>query len=327
MTDYFIGVDGGGTKTRGVISTPDGELVAHTIVGSTNYHSVGLEEVERRLKEIMDQLAGHERMRSVKYICLGLSGVGRPIDYERIGGVLERLGIIDKSFLTNDAVIALWGGTLKDRGILVIAGTGSIVYGMRGEEIARAGGYGQLLGDEGSGYRLGLKGLITVLKAYDGRIKETALTQPILERLGIESPMNLVTWIGGLKNVKEEVGKLAPIVLEAAEEGDEPARKVVEEEVSELAQAVSAVARRLGFPGSGEKYEVVFTGGVLKNSKFYSDLLSEEIRKELPDAETVRPKAPAVIGALLIAMRKSGFTPTEDVIKRMVDSWSRITNF
>lgn len=325
MVEYVIGIDGGGTKTRGVMAKLDGEIISHTVVGSTNYHAVGLENVEQRLKQIIDQLAGHERRQSVGYITLGLSGVGRPIDHERIGSILERLQIKEKAYLTNDAVIALIGGALSERGILVIAGTGSIVYGMYGENIARAGGYGQFLADEGSGYRIGLRGLIAIMKAFDGRAPEVPITNAVLEMLKLESPMQLVTWIGSLTNIKEEVGKIAPFVLEAAEKGDPTCAKIINEEIEELILAIKAVVKKLNIAESKEKIPVVLTGGVLENSLYYFNLLSEAIKRNVSNCEPIRPKAPAVIGAVIAAMKKMRMEPSETVIRTLIDSWNRIT--
>lgn len=326
MVEYVIGIDGGGTRTRGVIANLEGEIIAHTQVGSTNYHSVGLENVEKSIRQIIDQLAGDERQSQLRYICLGLSGVGRPIDFERIGSVLERLGIKDKTYLTNDAVIALIGGSLAESGILIIAGTGSIVYGMDSKgNIARAGGYGQFLADEGSGYRIGLKGLIAIMKAFDGRTPPVSFSEPVLEKLQLKSPMELVTWIGGLSNVKEEVGKIAPFVLQAAENGDETALQIVNEEIAELVLAVKAVVKRLDFNESNELIDVVLTGGVLENNIFYFNKLSEAIKEALPQCNPIRPKAPAVIGAVVAAMKKINIKPDEKVLKNLLESYAKIS--
>ncbi|MCD6385497.1 hypothetical protein J7M23_06925 [Candidatus Sumerlaeota bacterium] len=326
MAEYIIGIDGGGTRTRGVLANLQGEIIGHTQVGSTNYHSVGLESVEQSIKQIIDQLAGDERRTQLRYICLGLSGVGRPIDFERIGSVLERLGIKDKTYLTNDAVIALIGGALAESGILIIAGTGSIVYGMDAKgNIARAGGYGQFLADEGSGYRIGLKGLIAIMKAFDGRTPPVSFSEPVLKKLQLESPMELVTWIGGLSNVKEEVGKIAPFVLQAAENGDRAALAIINEEIAELVLAVKAVVSRLNFTESSGLIDVVLTGGVLENNIFYFNKLSEAIKLNLSQCNPIRPKAPAVIGAVVAGMQKLNIKPDEKILENLLQSFAKIS--
>jgi N-acetylglucosamine kinase-like BadF-type ATPase len=317
---YIIGIDGGGTKTRGVITDLKGEVLGYTVVGSSNYHALGLEAVEENLRELLETLAPGDKADKIQYVCLGLSGVGRPIDHERIGSILEKLNLKDKYYLTNDAVTALIGGALAELGILIIAGTGSIVYGMDGKgNMARAGGFGQYLADEGSGYRIGLKGLISIMKGFDGRIEPPSITDPVLKKLGLQSPMELVTWIGGQENMKEEVGKIGPFVLEAAEKGDKACLAVVEEEIQELVEAVKAVTRRLGVTDPSDKINVVMVGGVLENSEYYFNKLQKSIDEQIPQCTPIKPKASASVGAVMAAMKKAGIEPTEEMIKSIIE--------
>ncbi len=326
MTDHVMGIDGGGTKTRGVISTLEGKILGYTVVASTNYHAVGLDAVEKELKQIIDQLAGDERRGKVSYFCIGLSGVGRPVDYERIGSVLQRLGIEERTFLTNDAVTALIGGALAEKGILIIAGTGSIVYGMDGKgNMARAGGFGQYLADEGSGYRIGLKGLVAIMKSFDGRIPPVSITEPVLNFLKLKNPTELVTWIGGLSNVKEEVGKIAPFVLQAAEEGDQTCLAIVDEEISELVLAVKAVVNKLKIGEDDGSVDVVMVGGVLENNEYYFERLAEGIKASLPRCNPIKPKAPAVVGAVIAAMKKINVEPDQGVIRNLLEGIKKFT--
>ena len=175
---YIIGIDGGGTKTIGILATETGQRLAEVEAGPANYHVVGEAETRAVLENIVAKLyekAGVPSGSSVR-CCLGMAGLGRAADREVIGRICDELGISQNRILTHDAHIALVGGTEKQEGVIVISGTGAIVYGINAEgREARASGWGYLLGDEGSGYDIAIKGLQAVARAADGRGDPTAL--------------------------------------------------------------------------------------------------------------------------------------------------------
>ena len=151
----------GGTKTVGMLTTHNGEEVAKTQSGPSNYHVVGTEQTKNVLVEIIRKLienVNKTELDSIRF-CLGMAGLGREDDRKIIGQLCDEIGIGKKRILTHDAHIALIGGTGKQQGVIVISGTGSIVYGIdQFSQEARAGGWGYLLGDEGSGYEIGKNG-------------------------------------------------------------------------------------------------------------------------------------------------------------------------
>ena len=150
----------------------------------------------------------------------------------------------------NDAIIALAGGTMGKPGIVVIAGTGSIAFGVNEEgKRARSGGWGYVLGDEGSAYYIGLKALNSVTRAEDGRGQPTLLSQAIFDHFSIDSVDGLVrlAYIDGFDRI--DGADLSVIVAEAAEEGDETALRILWQAGAELGIAASAVAKALGMEG------------------------------------------------------------------------------
>jgi N-acetylglucosamine kinase-like BadF-type ATPase len=315
----LMGIDGGGTKTLGLLATKEGRIIKKKTAGPGNYHAVGREMVEANLKEVIHGLLD-KNFDSLGWCYLGLSGVGRPSDHEVIDPILGRIGIKKNFTLTNDAAIALMGGALSNVGILIIAGTGSIIYGMdeRGN-VRRAGGYGQYLADEGSGYRLGLKGLISMMKGYDGRGQKPSYNDRVLQMLSVESPMQLVPWISGLKSIKEEVGKVAPVVLEASQAGDPIAKRIVDEEISDLLEGVRAV--RGGLELQTDTVQIILTGGVFEHSEYYFNLMRDAIRAGGSGAEAIRPKSSAGVGAIIGAAAKSGIALSKDFLNNLTTSW------
>src|SRR5262245_51738831 len=187
---YVLGIDAGGTKTVGLLADEDGQVLAEARGGGANLQTHGELEVEKVFDQLMETLA---RERPIAAVCLGIAGVDRPADEAVIRDILRRLGHRERARVVNDAVIALAAGAPDGVGVVVLAGTGSIAYGADGRgHTARAGGYGFLLADEGSGYWLGHQALRAVVRSLDGRGPATALVEITFAELGIASVDDLI---------------------------------------------------------------------------------------------------------------------------------------
>jgi len=182
--------------------------------------------------------------------------------------------------------------------VLLLAGTGSIACGVtRTGEVVRAGGWGYLLGDEGSGYWLGIRALQAITQASDRRKEATRLTGRILDRLGLHTPSDLIQWLyHGETPRTRDIAGLAPLVLATAADGDPIAIQIVESAVQELVRLCQAVIQQLGI----EKPKIAFAGGLLANPNVLSVRLCEWL--VLPDIP--RPLYPPVIGAALLAKQR-----------------------
>ena len=175
---FFLGIDGGGTKTVGLLAHRAGRILAKAESGASNYHAVGEEETKQVLSDVVSQLiADADAVLESCTCCLGLAVVASSVDKEIIGRICDEIGLPENRILTHDARIALIGGAEKLSGVIIIAGTGSIVYGINtaGQE-AQAGGWGHLLGDEGSGHDIARRALQAVVRAADGRGVPTQLS-------------------------------------------------------------------------------------------------------------------------------------------------------
>lgn len=299
---YIIGIDGGGTKTVGILATETGEIVAKVQAGPSNYHVVGIEQTQSVLTEIISKLSTKVDNIPLKAFpfCIGMAGLGREEDKKVIGHICDAIGINKGRILTHDAHIALVGGTGKQAGVIVLSGTGSIVYGIdeSGKEI-RAGGWGYLLGDEGSGYDISLKGLQAIARASDKRGKPTLLTDLILKKLELNAPNKLIRWTHVAS--RDEIAQLAGLVFEAAEMSDEKAEQIIDNAFSELACAVETVTVQLEFT---QQFDIVFSGGILLNQPLLADKLQRWIEKIIIGSAVVRPKHEPAYGAVLLAMEE-----------------------
>ena len=280
-----LGIDAGGTRTVCALADETGEVLTEAQSAGANLQSAGELEVEKVLHELIARTLNGSPAPAA--ICLGMAGVDRAHDADIVRGILQRIGHRAHVIVVNDALIALEAGVPGKAGTVVIAGTGSIAYGRDGPgRGARAGGWGYVLGDEGSGYWLGRLALRAVVRAADGRGGETSLTERVLAHYGVKRPRDLVREIyeGGTR--PSAIATLARVVGAAAEDGDGLAVHLVTVGAQELASATVSVARRLGT----ESDPIVMSGGTLLGLRRLRTQLTEELAARLPGAQ-VRPLA------------------------------------
>ena len=205
---------------------------------------------------------------------MGVAGADRPgerLEFE----TWVRNNIAEKIQVINDGEIVLAAGSPENWGVALIAGTGSIAWGKsRAGQVARAGGWGYLIGDEGSGFNLAQEGLRAAMQSADGRGQETKLLDAFLKHWELREAMELIPRVyrSGLKPA--DIAHFASIVTDAAEAGDAVAQRLVTRAGEELARTVSAVVKRLDL--GEEPIPLAMTGGLL--------LSAELVRKDLLDA-------------------------------------------
>lgn len=299
-----IGIDGGATKTVAVVMNQAGLEIGRSQSGSTNWNSVGIDTAYIHLNEAIIgalEQAGR-RSEDVNAVCIGASGVDRPLDRERMTGWLRAIFPAAALAVHNDAVIALASGAGGEiYGVVLISGTGMIVYGFdRAGNRARAGGWGALLGDPGSGYALGAEVLKAVTWAVDGRGPATALTQALLDHLGLERPQQLVDW--AYRDIAwERFAALAPLAVHCAQAEDTVAQRILAEGAEGLAGAVRAVVQNLKM--ADDPLPLVLAGGNLRPGHF-QDQVKARILSFAPNAILIRPDLEPVIGAAMLALRE-----------------------
>ncbi|HXT71785.1 MAG TPA: BadF/BadG/BcrA/BcrD ATPase family protein [Vicinamibacterales bacterium] len=295
-TMSVLGIDAGGTRTMCVLADDAGQVLAEARGPGANLQSVGELEVEKVLHDLIAQAMGTSPAPAA--ICLGMAGVDRPQDAEVIRGILRRIGQRARVVVVNDALIALEAGVPGRPGTVVIAGTGSIAYGRSADgRGARAGGWGYVLGDEGSGYWLGRLALRAVLRAADGRGEQTDLTARVLAHYGVEKPRDLVREIyeGGTR--PSAIACLAREVGAAADAGDGIAGHLVTVAAQELAKAVHSVASRLSI----EAEPVVLSGGTLLGLGQLRRQVTRELSRLLPESRVVPLETDPAHGAVHLA--------------------------
>ena len=205
------------------------------------------------------------------------------------------LGINCNILINNDAYISLVGAHGKDEGIILISGTGSIALGInKNKDVFRVGGWGHILGDEGSGFAIGKKGLIAIAKEYDGRSIETKLTKVVEAKYGISNSDILINKVYA-ENF--DIASIATDVIECANNGDQVCQQILREEATELFWHVVSALKKLRL----KELTLSLIGSLITNENFYSNAFKEMVIKNLPQVTIAEPIYNPAIGAILMA--------------------------
>ena len=301
----IVGVDAGGTKTLGVVADEQGRILKSARGAGANLHVHGELAVEKVLHGLLDELCPDEIPVALG---LGMAGVDRPGEAAVIRSLLRRLGFRGNAVVVNDAIIAIAAAAADRVGVVVIAGTGSIAYGIdRSGATARAGGLGPMLADEGSGGWIGQRALVASVRAAEGRGEPTDLKDAIFGALSVTALTELpaLAYGGGL--TRERLAELAPVVIRVAHSGDAVATAILEEAATELASAARSVARQLDF--QGQPFPLIFSGGLFAGLPSLADAVAG--KAGLQGAVPMRLEREPAEGALVMALdlfrsRKAG---------------------
>lgn len=298
---YVLGIDAGGTKTVCYLADREGRVVGEARGSGANLQAHGELQVEKVLHVVIDEAIGDREM-PPSAVCLGIAGVDRVEDDRVVRGIMRRLGFKTRTLVVNDALIALVAGVDRNPGVVLIAGTGSIAYGVNASGFAaRAGGWGFVLGDEGSGYWIGRQALAAVVREADGRGPRTRLTPLVLDHFHLARVEGLVgaVYEHGLK--RQAMAGLGTLVEQARATGDVTAGDILAHASEELTRAAASVITRLEMRGAA--FGTVLAGSMFRASPWLAEDVSRRLMEVAPRT-VVRPLAvePA-LGAVRLALR------------------------
>lgn len=315
----FLGIDGGQSHTEAVIADGRGNVLARGFGGASNH---------------AEQPGGRERLQNAILGSVGeaLQKAGQGLISETVfasaycamtGGADYKEEIIaailkaEKLIIAHDAPAALFGSTAGQPGIVVIAGTGSVVYGEneRGE-IARAGGLGYLFTDEGSGFWLALQMIKTAIKEQDGLLPENGTIELVLQYFQRKRIREITTDFYNQKISRDELASLAKAAHEAAVNGNDTARAQIKSGAAMLVENVKTVAKRLCFE---KTFPVAGVGGMFRG-ELVRQYFAASLEKELPEAEFIAPRFNPGIGALLLAYRQAQLELNNDLLTNLENS-------
>lgn len=304
---YLVGMDGGGTKTACVVTDTKGNTLYECSGGPSNFLIIGTGKVAETLFNLISE--SKEKLKA-EYsdfisIVLGTTGAGRRPDAEKMEQAFceyaKEKGVTFNSFyVDSDARIALEGAFSGKPGSILIAGTGSIMFGKDAKGVIhRVGGFGRFIGDQGSGYVIGRRGLTVAGKDFDGRGEKTILTSLIAENFGMSTPEIMISEV--YKN-NFDIARVAPLVIKAAEMGDEACQNIVEEECYELVLHVHAMLKKM----QQEELNLCLIGGIASSDNFMSKRFCSQVEKKFPKVNIKEPDFPPAMGAVIMAKEKAG---------------------
>ena len=300
---FVLGIDAGGTKTVCQLADENGEVLAEARRGGANLQASGELEVEKVLHQVMEEAIGDHDVRPAA-VCLGIAGVDRPDDARAVREIMRRIGYKARILVVNDALVALEAGAPAQPGVVVIAGTGSIAYGRNDRnEAARAGGWGYMLGDEGSGYWIGRAAVRAVLREADRRGPATLLTGLLLNYYGVSRAQDLIHHVyqGTLRPAA--IASLAQCVQGAFSDGDPVALGILRGAADQLESAALSVARRLEIVGS--EFPFILAGGIFRAVPWLEEELARRLPLASPRSRTMLLTVEPAVGAVRLALAES----------------------
>jgi len=300
---HVLGIDAGGTKTVCLLADEHGAIVSEGRGPGANLHLAGELAVEKVLHEVMEDAIG-DRPVVPAAICLGIAGVDREDEERTVRAIMRRIGYKARTLVVNDALIALVAGARDAPGIVIVAGTGSIVYGRNARgDAARAGGWGHMIGDEGSGYWIGREALSAVMRGADGRGPTTRLAGEILEHFDVADVSRLPRIVYDREHPRASVAALGPLVQRVSEQGDAVATRILERAAEELVLAASSVASQLEM--RGDAFAFYLAGGAFRVVPWLAGELQRRLVEVAPRCEVeVLEREPAA-GAVWLALAEA----------------------
>jgi N-acetylglucosamine kinase-like BadF-type ATPase len=315
-----LGIDAGGTKTVCLLADEHGATIAEGRGPGANLHAAGELAVEKVLHEVMESAIGDRALDGRPIvpdaICLGIAGVDREDEARVVRAIMRRIGYKSRVLVVNDALIALVAGAGDAPGIVVIAGTGSIAYGRNAAgEAARAGGWGHMIGDEGSGYWIGREALAAVMRAADGRGPATGLTAEMLAHFNVAEVPLLPRMVYDREMPRAAVAALGPVVQRMGEQGDAVATRILERAADELVLAAQSVAARLAM--RGDEFTFCLAGGAFRVVPWLAAELPPRLAEVAPRCQVRLLEEEPAVGAVWLAIAEARGGAKVPVYKRM----------
>lgn len=296
---YVAGWDGGGTKTAVVYMGMDGAVLGRAVFGPLNPNGASIEQVAATVREAV---AG---MKSINgglsgCVCLqvGYAGASNPSGRKLLEDAIRAEGYFGELRLNGDHETMLYGAVGRE-GAVLISGTGSVAIGRNGKgETHRCGGWGYLIGDEGSGYAIGRDILAAVAKANDDCGPQTCLTKQVFETQHISGMGELIRFVYDPGADKSRIASLAPLLTLALEQGDEAAKAIAARAAQELVLLASTVISRLAL----ESGSIAFSGSILTQMTYIREKVEAELSLQFPLLSCIEPRQDAATGAAAMAL-------------------------
>lgn len=261
---YFLGIDGGGTKTTCLICDESLNEIYRTVGSSINFYSEGLDGARENMKEMLECIRKDTGISHFDGVCIGSSALFGRADEKTMHSFCDGVFSADSIIMDSDLFIAL-KATGESNSAVVIAGTGSMTAGFNEKgEIVTRGGYGYILGDEGSGYRIALDGIREAVRSLDGTGENTLLGEELLRFSGVKTKEELVEAFYSPEKDRKSLAAFSECVSRAAQKGDKTALFILKNQAELLSETLNSLLSEMP-----EKPYVGLYGGVFQHSDIF----------------------------------------------------------
>ena len=305
---YYLGFDGGGTKTDCFLVDAGSNVLAHATAGPSNPIRSGYAKAWFTLSDAADLVLErcHLKSSDILGICAGIGGAGRDVVARRIAAFLDRGFPKAAVMVTTDLEITLQAGVGDGQGVILVVGTGSAAYGRDAEgHIARAGGRGPWYSDEGSGFDIGRRAMAAVVRAEEKRGPATALSQKMFHWLGVKDWSRVLDWV--VKNPDDVFPRIFPLVAELGDQGDTVACEILSSAAESLAELAASVLQKLSM--QDREVPIAIAGGTIGRSQFFDAAIESGLVRVAPRASLVslhvKPAEAAARMAIRLGKRKA----------------------
>lgn len=315
--NYYMGIDGGGSKTYALIVDELGHIVGKGHSGNGN-HQIDYEEAKHSIREATEMALAQAELthQQITFAYFGLAGADRETDYRILRPMIAELGFPHHA-INCDTMIAMRAGTDRPYGIVLICGTGMNSAGVNpAGQFIQVGGFTYAFGDHGGGGALCVEAFRAVIRAWDGREPETLLTPLVLAELGYDSVQAM--YDDYLDYDRSPPLKLARLLFEAAAQGDAVAISILEAQGIELGKSVKAIVNKLGM--ACDTFDVVLAGSIVVRGTgdFVRAPIEAATRATAPGARVVKLTVEPVVGAVWLAVESTGIALPEAIYRNLL---------
>ncbi len=317
---YYIGIDGGGTSSKSVLINEKGDIIDTFEGKGSNLNNIGLEQTITNLLEILNYYTQKYQIEKIDIFAGGLSGAGRESDRELIKEqLLKKLSNYNSNdiFIHHDAFASLMGATAGEDGAIAIAGTGSIVYGIKNNQEIRAGGWGYLLGDEGSGYYIGNNAIRFALLHYDNIYNDEDFYNSVLKFYHINTITELIPKIYQSKDPKKIISSICIEIFNLAQNGNKTAQQIIDNSNKAFSQQIVSVINRLKLND-----RIIYPTGSLFKNNYMINNLSKFLQNE--EITIGKRKFSPEIGMVIAAIKNKYNQIDSDFIKNLEKNFNNL---
>lgn len=300
MKRYVAGWDGGGTKTAVQVRDFDGKVLLATESGGLNFNSYTQEELKAVMEELIGEMARLPGgLEAYELLCIAVAGISNPLASDFLKSTLRNAGLTCELMIVGDQEGALYGALGNCVGLVLVSGTGSICFGKNeAGAAARAGGWGHIIDDGGSGYAIGRDILSAAVQSYDHRIPRSILYDLVLKKIGGKNVEDIIKYTYQTAASKKDIADFAPLLIEALIQEDLQAIQIGDRASTALSELVPPVAQELKL----EQGTLAFTGGILTHYTYIREQVANRLKQKLPGLQILESRDDNITGVTLMAL-------------------------